>query len=348
VIPSRVDGYAAIRDYAALGDGRTVALVALDGSIDWLPTPGLGSPSVFGALIDADRGGRFALAPEGPFGVERRYLPGTHVLETTFVADSGAVRVTDALTLGGRELAPGRELVRAVTGLSGEVPLRWSVEPRFGFGAAKPRIHRRAGVPVATAGADALAVLSFDAGEPVCADGAISGGFVAREGTRALLALAIAHQEPLVLPARDELELRLERTELIWKRWSDARRYDGPWRESVLRSVLALKLLVSAPTGAVAAAATTSLPEEIGGERNWDYRYAWVRDSAFTIDALLELDCVDEAHAYFWWLMHASQLTHPRLNVLYELDGGNHPASAPAQARAPRRSVGRGPAGAGG
>ena len=121
------------------------------------------------------------------------------------------------------------------------------------------------------------------------------------------------------------MERRLADTEQFWRTWAAGRTYDGPWREAVLRSALALKLLVFAPSGAIAAAATTSLPESIGGERNWDYRFSWVRDSAFTLDAFLELGCPGEATAFFWWLMHASQLTHPRLQVLYRLDGGVSP-----------------------
>jgi GH15 family glucan-1,4-alpha-glucosidase len=322
--PTRIDGYAPIGDYAAIGDGRTVALVARDGAVDWLPLPDLDSPSVFGAVLDAARGGRFELAPERPFEVERRYLPGTNVLETTFTTAEGAVRVTDALTLPDATLGPLRELQRRVEGLSGRVALRWRVEPRFAYGDAAARIGRRDGVPVASGDGAALAIRAFGAGEPELLAGAIGGRFEAREGTRATLALCATDQEPLVFPARDELEQRLEQTAATWRRWTEERSYDGPWREEVMRSILALKLLVFAPSGALAAAATTSLPEDIGGERNWDYRYSWVRDSAFMLDTLLELDCSGEAHAYFWWLMHASQITHPRLQVLYRLDGGHH------------------------
>ena len=318
----RVDGYAPLRDYAALGDGRTVALVARDGSIDWLPLPDLDAPTVFAAILDPKRGGRFTLEPELPYRTERRYLPETNVLETTFVTSGGTVRVTDALTLPDEGLTPYRELQRKIDGLAGRVPLRWRVEPRFGYGGWPLRLARRNGIPIASSASEAVAVCAFDAGEPEIAGEAITGTFDASESTTALLALTAAHQEPLVFPGRDELERRLAATCASWRRWAGGRSYEGPWREAVIRSALALKLLVYAPSGAIAAAATASLPEELGGERNWDYRYSWIRDSAFTIDAFLRLGCPAEAHAYFWWLMHATQLTHPRLNVLYRLDGG--------------------------
>jgi GH15 family glucan-1,4-alpha-glucosidase len=322
--PIRVDGYAPIRDYAAIGDGRTVALVARDGSIDWLPLPNLDSSSVFGAILDAERGGSFRLAPEGPFTVDRRYRPGTNILETTFRTDTGAVRVTDALTLPDRRLGPTRELQRRVDGLSGRVPLRWRVEPRFGYAERQVRIGRRSGVPVASTAGSSLAVRAYDAGEAEIGRREIAGRFEAVAGSSATIALCSADQEPLVFPVREELETRLERTAASWREWAEGRSHSGLWQEEVLRSILALKLLVFAPSGAVAAAATTSLPEAVGGERNWDYRFSWVRDSVFTLDAFLELGCPREAHAYFWWLMHSSQLAHPRLQVLYRLDGGRH------------------------
>jgi GH15 family glucan-1,4-alpha-glucosidase len=319
--PERVHGYAQIRDYAAIGDGRTIALVAPDGSIDWLCLPDLDSPSVLGALIDAERGGRFLLEPEVPYEASRRYLPDTNVLETTFATSAGHVRLTDAMTLPSGDLSPYRELVRRVEGLAGMVPLRWRIEPRFGYGAAKTRVERRAGIPVALSGRDALALCSWEAGEPEYGEQAITGRFKIGEGGSSLLVLSAAHQEPLVLPSREDAEVRLQETARSWREWAPAREYSGPWREAVIRSVLALKLLVFAPSGAIAAAATTSLPEEIGGERNWDYRFSWPRDAAFTLQALLALGCAPEARAFFSWILHASQLTHPRLQVLYRLDG---------------------------
>jgi GH15 family glucan-1,4-alpha-glucosidase len=315
-------GYVPIRHYAALGDGRTVALVARDGSIDWLCLPELDSPSVFAAALDAGRGGRFALEPEIDAKVSRRYLPDTNVLETTFTTGRGVVRVTDAMALPDAELGPTRELIRRVDGLSGQVPMRWRITPAFGYATKAPRLERRGATPVATDGPHALAVCSWDAGEAQVDERAVFGRFEAREDGSAVIALCAAHQEPLVFPRREDVEGRLEATTAYWRRWAGQRTYSGPWRDSVVRSALALKLLVHAPSGAIAAAASASLPEEIGGERNWDYRFCWVRDSAFTLGALLELGCPGEAEAFFWWLLHASQLTHPRLQVLYRLNGG--------------------------
>ncbi|MDA1358407.1 glycoside hydrolase family 15 protein [Glycomyces luteolus] len=319
----RIDGYAPLRDYAAIGDGRTVALVARDGSIDWLPTPDLDSPTVFAAVLDGERGGRFVLEPATSYRVERRYLPRTNVLETTFHTASGSAQVSDALTLPGEGLEPFRELQRRIEGLDGTVRFRWRVEPRFGYGSAQTRFGSRYGLPVASAGTEAVGMIAFDAG--ASAEG-WSGAFATAQGSSHLLVLSMAHQEPLVFPSRRELDARFERTGEIWRRWTDGRTYDGPWREAVLRSALALKLLVFAPSGAVAAAATTSLPETVGGERNWDYRYSWIRDSAFTLEALLRLGCPAEARAYFWWLMHTTQLDAPRLRVMYTF-GGRRPAT---------------------
>jgi GH15 family glucan-1,4-alpha-glucosidase len=328
--PQRIGGYAPLRSYGAIGDGRTVALVADDGSIDWLPLPELDSGTVFCAVLDAARGGLFALAPESRYTVERRYLPDTNLLETVFSTSTGRVRVTDAMTLPGGDLGPLRELSRRVEGIAGSVTMSWRIEPRFAYGGAQTRLRSRAGVPVATAGADAMAVCAFDAGVPQVDAGAVHGRFEAVEGFSTLIALCAAHQEPLVIPTRAEVESRLDATAAVWREWSNELTYAGRWRDAVMRSALTLKLLVHAPSGALAAAATASLPEEIGGERNWDYRYCWVRDSVFMLNAFLGLSCAPEARAYFWWLMHASQLTHPRLRVLYRLNGG---------VRAPERSL---------
>lgn len=312
---------AAIRDYAAIGDGRTAALVGRDGSIDWLCLPDLDSPAVFAALLDSERGGMFSLRPTAPARTERRYVGHTNVVETTYHTTEGVARVTDALALPEGGLPPHRELARRIEGLVGRVEFEWHLEPRFGYGLRKTRIDRRGDLAIASSDAHALAVASWDAGDAIHQGNSLTARFALESGASALLVLAYAREEPLVFPSRDEVEHRLARTQAFWSEWAGARTCDGPWRDAVLRSALALKLLVFAPSGAIAAAATTSLPERVGGDRNYDYRFSWIRDAAFTMNAFLELGCGREATAFLSWLMHASQLTHPELRVLYRLDG---------------------------
>jgi GH15 family glucan-1,4-alpha-glucosidase len=169
-----------IRDYAVIGDGRTIAVISRDGSIDWLCLPNLDSGSVFAALLDTERGGRFELAPAIAHEAERRYMPGTNVLETTFRTDAGVVRVTDAMTLPDARLGPFRELARRVEGVSGRVPMRWRIEPRFDYGRAAVTIERRRPFAVAHSHGDAIGVCAWDAGEPQCDAGAIAGAFELR------------------------------------------------------------------------------------------------------------------------------------------------------------------------
>ncbi|PYM97446.1 MAG: glycoside hydrolase family 15 protein, partial [Candidatus Rokuibacteriota bacterium] len=194
---------------------------------------------------------------------------------------------------------------------------------RFDYG-RRARLERRGEIPVASHGADGVAFGSWDAGAPEIRDGGVSGRFEMAAGHRALLGVIATCNEPLVFPPRAHVEARLDTTAAFWERWSGQLTYAGPWRDAVVRSALGLKLLVFAPSGAITAAPTTSLPEAIGGERNWDYRYCWIRDSSFTIEALLQLGCRQEATSFFWWFMHATRLTSPRLRVLYRLDGGAH------------------------
>ena len=274
--------------------------------------------------MDAEHGGYFSLHPVGPFEATRRYLPCTNVLEPTYHTATGVARLIDALTLPTSGLCPQRELVRPVEGVEGSVELRWTLVPRFGFGVRPTSVRRWSGAVVAAQGADACALCTWEAGTPSVNGVEVTGQFKVVGGRRAVVTLSCAHQEPLVFPSRHEVDARLRATVARWQEWSEGLAAAGRWRPAVVRSALALKLLVHAPSGAIAAAATTSLPEVIGGGRNWDYRFCWVRDSAFILSALLRLGCSQEAESFFWWLLQASQRTHPKLHVLYRLDGGSH------------------------
>jgi GH15 family glucan-1,4-alpha-glucosidase len=318
----RRDGFAPIGGYAALGDGRTVALVALDGAVDFMSLPELHSPTTFGALLDPERGGRFVLAPAGAFEAARRYVGRTNVLETTYRAESGVVRVTEALTLQDGGLLPWIELARRIEGVEGSVRMEWSVEPRFDWGREQPRIHRRGELLIAEGSGLQLGIHAWDAGEPDARAHAIRGDCEIAAGDRALLALTCTREQPLPAPLRDHVEARLDATCRVWERWLGMWAYDGPWQDEVARSALALKLLIFAPCGSIAAAATTSLPEVVGGDKNYDYRYAWIRDSAYTLDALMRLGLPEQVQESFAWLLRAVRETAPDLRPFYDIEGG--------------------------
>ena len=317
----RKDGFAPIGAYAPIGDGRTTALVALDGSVDFMSLPTMESATAFGALLDPERGGRFVLRPAERFEAERRYVERSNVLETTYRTRDGVVRVTDALTLRGGGELPWRELARRIEGLSGDVRMCWSIEPRFDWGRTPPSIVRRGGVPVAEGGNLELGVHAWDAGTAQVDRDSISGEFTIGEGGRALLALVATHDQPIPIPERAAVERRLDETVEVWRRWLETWEYEGPWERELARSALALKLLVLEPEGPILAAPTTSLPERIGGDKNYDYRYMWVRDTAYTLDAFMRLGLPEQVHESFCCLLRAVRTTAPDLRPFYGLDG---------------------------
>jgi GH15 family glucan-1,4-alpha-glucosidase len=312
---ARVDGYAAIRDYGVIGDKRTAALVARDGSIDWMAVPTLDGPSAFGALLDSADGGAFALRPDVPFSATQAYVEDTNVLETTFATDVGTVRVTDALALPASRTLPWTQLLRRVDGLAGAVPMRFAVRPRFDDGATDPVVDRRDGALLFVREPDVLALQAF--GAPADANGT----FCCAQGDSALLVLHVFHDEPISLESEATLRGRLDETVDYWRRWTAGCRYDGPWRGAVRRSALALDLLVDGRTGAIAAAATMGLPERIGGERNYDYRYAWIRDANLTLEAMLNVGLTEQVHASLAWMLATIRATHPHVQPMYRLSG---------------------------
>jgi GH15 family glucan-1,4-alpha-glucosidase len=320
--------YPGIGDYGMIGDSRACALVSRDGSIDWFCAPNFDSPSLFGRLLDWERGGFFRIAPAGPYEVTRRYISDTNVLETTFIADGGAVSVIDfmpALTEDEKRAAlqPLRAVLRIVECREGRVSMRIDFQPRPDYGRRLANLRSRSAFEVtASRGRDAVHVRS-DVPLEVTEERAWAR-FDAVRGERLRFSLAYSEGEPGVILSDRYVDSTYERTLAFWRNWSDDCRYDGPYRDNVVRSALALKLLSYAPSGAIVAAATTSLPEEVGGVRNWDYRYCWLRDASFTVKAFLALGLKREAEAFTGWLMHATRQSAPRLSPMYTLTGEPH------------------------
>jgi GH15 family glucan-1,4-alpha-glucosidase len=284
--------------------------------------PELDSPSIFGALLDPERGGRYVLEPAVSYTATRSYLPDTNVLKTVYETADGQVAVIDAVTLDSSLAIPWRELVRRVDGVAGQVPMRWRLEPRFDYGQRAATFARVENGLVARDQHLWLAVRTWDAGIPEVQEGAVQGSFWAEEGSSALLTLQAGTATIVPLSGRVGVERRLEETAGVWRRWVSRHHYDGPWRTAVERSLLAIRLLADGRSGAIAAAGTSSLPEAIGGARNFDYRYGWVRDLSFTLDALLAVGMDELTHAALNWLLHTIGHTHPRIDPVYALNGG--------------------------
>lgn len=315
---TRNGGFAPIESYGAIGDGQSVALIASDGAIDWWAAPAMDSAPVFAALLDPDIGGHFLLKPTVPFTTERRYLSGTSVLETTFRTDSGVVRVTDSMNQAVYGPLPWTELARDVQPAEGSVPMRWEIAAGPRFGAGRPWT-RLADVPLLHAGDLLIAVVAERAGVPRQGSCTFSGEFVAKAGHGTLLALVAAEGAPVVISAAEQVRRRRDATVAAWQAWSRTVPYAGPDRELVLRSALALKLLTYAPTGAMAAAATTSLPERIGGAKNYDYRYGWIRDTSFVLDAFIQLGLAQEVQGTLAWMLDRVRRTAPAIHPFYGL-----------------------------
>jgi GH15 family glucan-1,4-alpha-glucosidase len=340
MLPDRTSkslSYPPIDDFALIGDCRSAGLISGDGSLDWLCFPRFDSPSVFAALLDAREGGRFRIRPVGEYISERRYLPDTNVLETTFRCPSGAFVLRDLMAVTSEEdkrasLTPEHEVLREIEGIDGEVEVEVLYDPRPDYGLTRPVLERQWDHGLrCTVGGAALILRSEPPLELEYDGRGASGSLGIRTGERKYLSLTYSREAPAVIaPLGEAARERIERTVRWWHEWANRCAYEGPYRDPVVRSALALKLMTYAPSGALVAAPTTSLPETIGGVRNWDYRYCWLRDASFTLRALYALGYREEAEAYIGWLLHATRLTWPELQVLYDVFG---------EARLPEREL---------
>jgi GH15 family glucan-1,4-alpha-glucosidase len=304
----------ALEDYALIGDTHTAALVGRDGSIDWLCLPRFDSGACFAALLGDPSHGRWLLAPVEPMRTRRRYRPGTLVLDAEHETAEGAIRVTDFMT-------PRRgqaRVVRIVEGLRGSVAVRSELRLRFDYGLAVPWLRETAHGAHAIAGPDAV-VLRTEVPTDVTT-GALTSEFRIKAGQRIpfLLTWHRSHEEA---PPRIDPFDALRGTMRYWTRWSERCTYHGEWRDAVLRSLITLKALTHRPTGGIVAAPTASLPEELGGSRNWDYRFCWLRDATFTLYSLVMAGYVDEAEAWREWLLRAVAGDPRDLRIMYGIAG---------------------------
>ncbi|KAB2971339.1 glycoside hydrolase family 15 protein [Streptomyces sp. SS1-1] len=318
-------GYVPIADHGLIGDLRSVALVGTDGTIDWYCCGSFDSPSVFASILDAERGGCFELAAAVPARTKQFYFPDTNVLITRFFTEDGVGEIQDFMPVGvGPAEADRHRLIRRVVCVRGSIPFRTRVAPRFGYGSDRHTVRMIDGVAVFESAKLSLGLTST---VPLEVDGPdVYAEFTIAEGEGAVFALDQVGGE--VTPRRcawAEAEEDMRGTVAYWRRWLASSKYRGRWREMVHRSALTLKLLTYSPTGAIVAAPTTSLPEQLGGERNWDYRYTWVRDAAFAVYAMLRLGFSDEAEAFMRFLSRHITPGDGRgsgpLQIMYGIDG---------------------------
>jgi GH15 family glucan-1,4-alpha-glucosidase len=315
-----------IHDYAVIGDGRSAALVSNLGSIDWLCWPRFDSASIFAAILDPIIGGRWSIRPAEHAQTTRRYIDKTNVLETEFATASGKIVLTDFMPVTSEEqkkrrLWPEHELVRRVKCAQGDVELIIDFNPRLDYGRVTPKIKDcgKLGCRIDIG----TCVFTFCSEiELVRRGDGLSASITLKAGETIAFSFTYSAEGPAVIPLlEDAITERLNLTIDWWRHWAAQSNYHGPYERQVTRSALVLKLLSYAPSGAIVAAPTTSLPERIGAELNWDYRFAWLRDAAFTVHALFGLGYKDDAAAFVDWLLHATRLTRPKLRVLYDVFG---------------------------
>ena len=305
-----------IEDYALLGDLQTGALVATNGSIDWLCLPRFDSPACFASLLDTPDAGHWQIAPEsGGTCTSRRYVQDTLVLETEWVTPEGTVRVIDFMPRRGRAV----DVVRIVEGVSGAVPVRSTLRLRFDYGRVVPWVRHHPGQMIAVAGPDAVRL--HTPAPTHGQDWATVSELTVRAGDRVPFVLTW-HPSHEHAPGVVDAEVALATTLEFWSDWAGSGTpITGPYREAITRSLLTLKALTYEPTGGIVAALTTSLPEQIGGPRNWDYRYCWLRDASYTLQAMISAGYLAEARAWREWLLRAVAGNPATLQIMYAVDG---------------------------
>jgi len=309
-----------IADYGLIGDTRTSALVSSQGAIDWMCAPRFDGDPLFGCLVGGPAAGTFRVGPTLPAQLtERRYRPGTATLESVWESGGARLTLADGMVAElGRRFMPTNVLVRRLSADGGPIDVTIEFDPRAGEGHRAPRAARRADGLVCSW--RALAV-SLDASIPLDIQPGRAATVTLEPGRPLVLVLAIAHHEPLIHVDPHDAWTALETDERRWQGWGEGLNADIPFRDVVARSVVTLRLLTYSPSGAPVAAPTTSLPEVLGGIRNWDYRFAWPRDASIGVGAFLAVGKEDEAHKFFAWLLHASRLDRPQLPVLLTLHG---------------------------
>lgn len=315
-----------ISDYGVIGDCRTAALISRDGSVDWLCWPRFDSPSIFAALLDRERGGHWVISPVGDYSVRRRYIHDTNVLETEFTTVTGCAVLTDLMPIPENStcMEPDHEIIRLIECKSGEVDVQSCFQPRANYGEKTPLIHRFGdrGLRVDCG----RGIYWLFSGVPFEIDNSSASMHAhLRAGEYVAFSLSYSEEAPSVLPVLENIRDRSAMCIRWWKNWSAKAQYDGDFRDEVLRSALALKLMTFILSGAIIAAPTTSLPEKIGGSLNWDYRFCWLRDASLTIRAMLELGYDEESSQFLDWMLHATRLTQPELRVLYTVYGNQAP-----------------------
>ncbi|MEJ2429062.1 MAG: glycoside hydrolase family 15 protein [Deltaproteobacteria bacterium] len=317
----------AIGDYGYIADCHSAALVSSSGSIDWCCMPRLDSRSCFGRILGWQTGGYCKIAPSSGFSVSRRYLENTLVLETTFQTHSGQARLLDCFTMRkGGEHDPHRQILRIVEGVTGRVTFGLELVARFDYGAVKPWIRKiQNGHYIAIGGSDGL-FISGDLPLEMKHRHDLTGTCTVEEGQRLRLSILWRRPEDLAEglvqpPEGNELDRRLEETIDWWLSWGKRGKISGPYGDYLHRSAIVLKGLTNAPTGAIAAAATTSLPEAPGGSRNWDYRYSWIRDSCFTVRSLAEVGYIKEADGFRRFIERSAAGSAEQLQILYGIGG---------------------------